>query len=144
MSRYPEFKPGDAVFHHATPEVHGVVKAVRPGEVDETPLVKVEWPDGSPVELHQEEHPAKSLGLVVFPVCENCGERHEAIDPEEAVAMAKTAVVIEAVKVAQAMPGMFPRLERALAIGQAAAREIEIRKFAEELSKAPETEEPKR
>lgn len=78
------------------------------------------------------------------PVCDGCGERHEQVDPVVAVEIAKSAVVIEAHRIAAEMPGKFPALEHALAIGGAAWREVQIRKFAETLAEAPTAEEPER
>lgn len=134
------FAPGDHVTHTAFPDVVGaVVEATL-----DVPHVKVTWPDGAPVELTSTEwHPAGNLAHA-YPVCDNCGERHPVADLAAAIDLIKNVVVMEASAVAAALPGQFPRLERALAQGAAVWREIQVQKFAAALSEAPETEEPQR
>lgn len=141
----PDPLVGATVEHKAVEGVQGFVEEVAPGAAPGTRLVKVQWPEGAPVELTSNEWvPLAVLNVVEdeYPVCENCGERHAQQDPYEALEIVKMAIVMHAADIVRAEPGKYPELEKAFAYGDAARREIEIRAFAAQLGEAPTAEEP--
>lgn len=136
------FEVGAEVKHKAVEDFVGVVEDITPGVEDGTWNVAVAWPAGAPVELTSNKHHAASNLEPVYPVCDNCGQRHEQTDPEEALEVVKLVILREAGKLVQENPGQFPELEKAFAYGAAIAREVQIRAFAKLLGEAPTAEEP--
>lgn len=59
-----------------------------------------------------------------YPVCEGCGEKHPQMTLGEAYSSALALIVIKAVDVAEANPGLFPELEAALDLGDKIANQI--------------------
>lgn len=128
------------VAHKAFPEIPGTVQEVQPGVESGTFRARVSWPVGAPVELTGNEwHPVANLEPYAepdaeeYPVCPNCGNRHPVPTPEEAIAIAREAVVLQAFTMIRAEHGKYPEFERAFAIMQAAQRELAVRQFAVQL-----------